>query len=135
MSTNEKRCLSQHCKFTPANLPIMVKSPNPKRKEKFFIRTRNIKLNIFLNEDEKQMLINKCKQAKLSQSDFFRMLIQYYTKDKMLDKNKIVNSLNNISDNLTKLYNQFNRLYEYDNAIFLNTQISNIQKVINEIQN
>jgi NAD+--asparagine ADP-ribosyltransferase len=113
----------------------MVKSPNPKRKEKFFIRTRNIKLNIFLNEDEKQMLINKCKQAKLSQSDFFRMLIQYYTKDKMLDKNKIVNSLNNISDNLTKLYNQFNRLYEYDNAIFLNTQISNIQKVINEIQN
>ncbi len=81
------------------------------------------------------MLINKCKQAKLSQSDFFRMLIQYYTKDKMLDKNKIVNSLNNISDNLTKLYNQFNRLYEYDNAIFLNTQISNIQKVINEIQN
>lgn len=82
------------------------------------------------------MLITKSKQAKLSQSDFFRMLIQDYNKDKLLNKdvNELVNSLSTISTNLTKLSNELNRLYDYDFMNFLNNQISNIKKIINEIQ-
>lgn len=79
------------------------------------------------------MLITKCKQANLSQSDFFRMLIQDYSENKIL-KNKDIDeariSLSNISDNLTKLSNELNRLYYYDFVNFLNTQISNIRKII-----
>ncbi len=34
------------------------------------MRTRNKKINVYLNEDEKNILLEKSSQAKLSQSDF-----------------------------------------------------------------
>ena len=45
------------------------------------MRKRNIKINVFLNEDEKRMLVEKSNKARLSQSDFIRKLINDYAND------------------------------------------------------
>lgn len=100
------------------------------------MRTRNIKINVYLNEDEKNILLEKSSQAKLSQSDFFRMLIQDYSEKKILNKDidESIISLTEVSDNLSKLSNKLNRLCYYDFADFLDEQISDIKKIINKIQ-
>ena len=48
--------------------------------------TRNIKINVLLNEEEKEMLAKEFNKAKLSQSKFFRMLIQDYSVGRILNK-------------------------------------------------
>lgn len=100
------------------------------------MRIRNIKINIFLNEEEKQMLITKSKEAKLSQSDFIRNLIkQYYnlqpTKTEIED---ITISLANIIDNLSLLKSQMDFLNFSDYSNFIVKQISNINNIINQFQ-
>ena len=42
------------------------------------MRKRNIKINIFLNEDEKRIFDEKVKKSGLTKSDFFRKIIQDY---------------------------------------------------------
>lgn len=39
------------------------------------MRTRNIKINVYINEEEKKMLKEKSNKNKLSQFDFIRNLI------------------------------------------------------------
>lgn len=50
------------------------------------MRTRNIKINVFLNEDEKELLMDKSKKAQLSQSDFIRNLIVGYNSKNLMQK-------------------------------------------------
>lgn len=101
------------------------------------MRTRNNKINVFLTDEEKQMLITKTKKAKLSQSDFFRILIQNYTEKNVLNNNinEIVNSLSNTVNNLSMLSDKLGKLYYYELVNILDNQISNIKKVIEDIQN
>ena len=42
------------------------------------MRNRNIKLNVFLNEREHDLLIEKTNKVRLTQSDFIRKLINDY---------------------------------------------------------
>lgn len=100
------------------------------------MRTRNNKINVFLNDEEKQMLITKSKQANISQSDFFRTMIQNYTEKNMLNNNTnaIIISLSNIVDNLSILSDKLGRLYYYELVSILESQISKIKKVIDDIQ-
>ena len=42
------------------------------------MRNRNIKINIFLNEDEKKIFDEKAKKSGLSKSEFFRKIILDY---------------------------------------------------------
>ena len=100
------------------------------------MRTRNIKINVYLNQNEKKMLEEKSSKSKLSQSEFFRMLIQDYSTNKILNKDleELYITLNIVSSNLSKLSNELNRLCYYDFTEFLNEQISSIQKSINIIQ-
>lgn len=51
------------------------------------MRKRNIKINVFLNEMEKNMLVEKSNKARLSQSDFIRKLNNDYTNDDVIKKN------------------------------------------------
>ena len=69
------------------------------------MRTRNIKLNIFLDEYEKDMLIKKSNKLWLSQSGFVRKLILDYTSES-ISKSNIENIKSTIMfaiDNLIKL--------------------------------
>ena len=100
-------------------------------------RKRNIKINVFLNEEEKKLLEVKSSQSKLSQSDFLRMLIQDYSENKILNKDieEIIISLSDVYNNLFELSNKLNRLCYYDFADFLNEQIFNIKKQLKKFKN
>ena len=54
----------------------MGQFPNPFKifieSEMKFMRKRNLKINIFLNPDEKKIFEEKAKKSRLNQSEFFR---------------------------------------------------------------
>lgn len=69
------------------------------------MRTRNIKINVFLNETEKKMLEEKFSKMKLSQSDFIRKLIDDFKINFLSnsDVNYIAESLEESINELLKL--------------------------------
>lgn len=100
------------------------------------MRTRNIKVNIYLNEDEKNMLLEKSNSIKLSQSDFIRKLIANYSKHQ-ISKEVIENTISSLIDtyeNLSRLSDRLNKLYSYKFMEFLNEQIYIISNIINKLQ-
>lgn len=99
------------------------------------MRKRNIKINIFLNEHEKQMLIEKSNKNKLSQSDFIRKLVNEYSNSKTINNNdEFVVSLSEIIDNLLVLKKQMDFLNYSDYSNFINKQIHNINNIIKKLQ-
>lgn len=100
------------------------------------MRTRNIKINVFLNEDENQILNRKSKQAKLSKSTFIRNLIECYSSNQLSNEEitNILNSLSTICDGLSRLKNQLEFLHYSDYVNFLNAQIDKMNQIINQIQ-
>ena len=99
------------------------------------MRKRNIKINVFLNEDEKQMLVEKSNKAKLSQSDFIRKLINDYTNDDVI-KNNLEKKLQllKIVEDLSLLKKQMDFLKYSDYSNFITKQIRNINNIINQPQ-
>lgn len=99
------------------------------------MRKRNIKINVFLNEDEKQMLVEKSNKAKLSQSDFIRKLINDYTNDDVI-KNNLEKKLQllKIVEDLSLLKKQMDFLNYSDYSNFITKQIRNINNIINQPQ-
>ena len=99
------------------------------------MRKRNIKINVFLNEDEKQMLFEKSNKAKLSQSDFIRKLINDYTNDDVI-KNNLEKKLQllKIVEDLSLLKKQMDFLNYSDYSNFITKQIRNINNIINQPQ-
>lgn len=69
------------------------------------MRNRNIKINVFLNEEEKQLLLEKCNKARLSQSDFIRKLIVEQTINM-----ETKYDFKNLKEQLLKLYNYLDNL-------------------------
>ena len=69
------------------------------------IRVRNIKLNVFLNEEEQKLLKEKSNKARLTQSDFIRNLITEYDNNDLsnVDINNIKNVISSTIDDLNKL--------------------------------
>ena len=97
------------------------------------MRKRNIKINVFLNEDEKQMLVEKSNKAKLSQSDFIRKLINDYTNDDA--KNNIEEKkkkLLKIIEDLSLLKRQMNFLDYHDYSNLIIKQINQIKNILND---
>ncbi len=99
------------------------------------MRKRNIKINVFLNEDEKRMLVEKSNKAKLSQSDFIRKLINDYTNDDVI-KNNLEKKLQllKIVEDLSLLKKQMDFLNYSDYSNFITKQIRNINNIINQPQ-
>lgn len=107
--------------------------PNPnKERNDYLMRARNIKINVFLNEEEKEMLIDKSKKSGLSQSDFIRNLIQRYYQFQPTKKEQeeMINSLSKIVENLDLLKNQMDFLCYTDYSKFITTQITVINNII-----
>ena len=96
------------------------------------MRKRNIKVNVFLNEEEKKMLEEKSNKARLSQSDFIRNLIRDYTNDKPLEINidNIVNNIFNITDDLSKLKSKLHYLGYFHEEEYLQNKIDNLNDLI-----
>ena len=73
------------------------------------MRNRNIKINVFLNEDENEILNEKVKKSGLNKSEFFRKIIlDYQLKEKPDEKfYEILSQLRGMATNL----NQMSRVY------------------------
>ena len=100
------------------------------------MRKRNIKINIFLNEHEKQMLIEKSNKARLSQSDFIRKLIDDFD-EKFLSNNSIhhiAKSLQEIFNDLLKLKNKLHYLGYFEDENFLQCKLNDFNFWINKLK-
>jgi len=98
------------------------------------MRNRNIKLNVFLNEREYDLLIEKTNKVRLTQSDFIRKLINDYKYDSnpQIDINTIIKSVIN---DLSKINNYMHRwgYTEFENL--LNKDIIDLNKLIDDKSN
>ena len=71
------------------------------------MRNRNIKINIFLNEEENKILNEKVKKSGLNKSEFFRKIIlDYRLKEKPDEKfYEILSQLRGMATNLNQIQN------------------------------
>ena len=87
------------------------------------------------NEKEKKLLKEKSNKARLSQSDFIRLLNNQYFNIKLNSKeiDNIKFLLTNIINDLSKLKNQMIFLNYYDYSNFITKQIDIIKNIVNII--
>ena len=80
------------------------------------MRNRNIKINIFLNEEENKILNEKVKKSGLNKSEFFRKIIlDYQLKEKPDEKfYEVLSQLRGMATNLNQIARVCNR-YGYVN--------------------
>ena len=76
------------------------------------MRTRNIKINVYLNEEEKKMLEEKSIKIKKSQSDFIRNLIAYFKEDSLSNKD-VIYIANSLQESITELLKPKKRLHNF----------------------
>ena len=98
------------------------------------MRNRNIKLNVFLNEREHDLLIEKTNKVRLTQSDFIRRLIKDYTFETKpkIDIDTIVKS--SIKD-LTEVNDYMHRLRYEKIIVVLDKVINDLNKLIDDKSN
>ena len=98
------------------------------------MRARNIKINVYLNEEEKKMLEEKSTKTKLSQSDFIRNLIEDFDIN-YSSKNDIAGLTNIISENinnLTKLKKKIHYLVYFREEELIQRIIGSLNGTIKE---
>ena len=98
------------------------------------MRARNIKINVYLNEEEKKMFEEKSTKTKLFQSDFIRNLIEDFDIN-YSSKNDIAGLTNIISENinnLTKLKNKIHYLGYFREEELIQRIISSLNGTIKE---
>ncbi|MBR0427675.1 MAG: plasmid mobilization relaxosome protein MobC [Clostridia bacterium] len=79
------------------------------------MRNRNIKINIYLNEFEKEIYDNKVKQSGLNHSEFFRKIILGYKLKEKPDERfyEFLVQLRGIAANINQMARIHNRAYGY----------------------
>lgn len=92
------------------------------------MRKRNIKINVYLNEEEKKMLEEKSNEARLSQSDFIRNIITQ-KEISNVDYENIFNVINDIKNDLLKLKNRMRYLGYYNEENFVDKIIIQLDKI------
>lgn len=95
------------------------------------IRIRNIKLNVFLNEEEQKLLKEKSNKVRLTQSDFIRNLITEYDNNNLsnVDIENINNVISSTIDDLNKLRDTMYRLGYYQLVEFIDKIIEKLSKI------
>lgn len=95
------------------------------------IRIRNIKLNVFLNEEEQILLKEKSNKARLTQSDFIRKLITEYDNNDLsnIDINNINNVFSSTINDLNKLRDTMYRLEYYQLVEFIDKIIEDLYNI------
>lgn len=95
------------------------------------IRVRNIKLNVFLNEEEQKLLKEKSNKARLTQSDLIRNLITEYDNTNLsnVDIENINNVISSSINDLNKLRDTMYRLGYYQLVEFIDKIIEKLSKI------
>ena len=94
------------------------------------MRKRNIKLNIFLNAEEKKILDSKVNKSGLNKSEFFRKIILGYQLKEQPDERfyEILKQLRGMANNL----NQMARLYNASDGYVPDYRI---EPLLNDVRN
>ena len=79
------------------------------------MRDRTIKINVFLNEDEKKILDKKKKKSGLNKSEFFRKIILDYQLNEKPDERfyEFLHQLRGMATNLNQMARVYNRNQGY----------------------
>lgn len=101
------------------------------------MRNRNIKLNVFLNEREHDLLIEKTNKVKLTQSEFIRKLIKDYTyeTESTIDHETINTIVKSSIKDLTEVNNYMHRLRYEKIIIVLDKVINDLNKLVDDKSN
>lgn len=92
------------------------------------IRVRNMKLNVFLNEEEQKLLKEKSNKARLTKSDFIRFLITEY------DNNNLYNvDVENIKNVILSTINDLNKLRDTMYQLCYYQLVEFIDKIIEKL--
>ena len=100
------------------------------------MRTRNIKLNIFLNENEKEMLDIKAKKVKYNYSQLIRSLIKdFHPKESPPEEFYIalegLRKIGNVINQIARYLNQFGYIRDFD---ILMSSIERLNDMITDIR-
>lgn len=100
------------------------------------MRRRNIKINVYLNEVEKNRLEEKSSKLKLSQSNFIRNLINDFNEDSLSnsDISLIVDNLLESTNDLLKLKKKLHYLGYFEDEEFLQNKITNFNYWLGKIK-
>ena len=95
------------------------------------MRERNIKINVFLNEEEKKNFDKKARQAGLNKSEFFRKIILGYRLKEKPDERfyEVLSQLRGMATNLNQIARTANR-YDYVKIDKLNMFLNSIEDLI-----
>lgn len=101
------------------------------------MRNRNIKINIFLNEDEKKILDEKVKKSGLNMSELFRKIILDYQLKEQPDERfyEMLYQLRGMATNLNQIAKSCNRYGYVNNNKFtpLANQIKDLVLSLQEV--
>ena len=96
------------------------------------MRKRNIKINVFLNEDEKKVFDEKAKKSVLSKSDFFRKIILDYQLNEKPDERfyEFLYQLRGMATNLNQMAKIYNENHGYVNTSKYKVMLDEIEAFI-----
>lgn len=110
---------------------------NPKpylklRKRDENMRDRTIKINVFLNEDEKKIFDEKAKKSGLNKSEFFRKIILDYQLNEKPDERfyEFLHQLRGMATNLNQMAKIYNQNYGYVNTSKYKAMLDEIEAFI-----
>ena len=85
------------------------------------MRERTIKINVFLNKDEKKIIDKKAKKSELNKSEFFRKIILEYKLSEKPDERfyEFLHQLRGMATNLNQMAKIYNENYGYVNKSIL----------------
>ena len=95
------------------------------------MRNRNIKINIFLNEEENKIFNEKVKKSGLNKSEFFRKIILDYKLKEQPDERfyEILKQLRGMANNL----NQMARVYNFNEGYVPDYHIESLFKDVKNL--
>lgn len=101
-----------------------------------FMRKRNIKINIFLDEDEKKIFDEKARKSGLSKSEFFRKVILDYKLKEQPDERfyEILTQLRGMANNLNQMARVYNRNQGYINDYKIVPLFNQVQDLVLSLQ-
>ncbi len=100
------------------------------------MRKRNIKINIFLDEDEKKIFDEKARKSGLSKSEFFRKVILDYKLKEQPDERfyEILTQLRGMANNLNQMARVYNRNQGYINDYKIVPLFNQVQDLVLSLQ-
>jgi hypothetical protein len=96
------------------------------------MRERNIKVNVFLNENEKKIFDDKAKKSGLSKSEFFRKIILDYQLKEQPDERfyEFLFQLRGMATNLNQMARIYNQNHGYVDTSRYKSLLDNVESLI-----